>query len=102
MKSKLGVPDSRALADFLPSVTIKAKDLANEITSHNVKKEQALRGELPIAGEHVKNNQNMREMLAKSGIYPETLPMEEDTKKLQRRMKSEDKKLPKVAKKLKE
>lgn len=102
MKNKLGVPDSRALADFLPSVTIKAKDLANEITSHNVKKEQSLRGEMPITHEHVKSNRNMREMLAKSGIYPETLPPEEDTKKLQRRIKSEDKKLPKIVKKLKE
>lgn len=102
MKKKLGVPESRALADFLPSVTIKAKDLANEITSHNVKKEQSLCGEMPITGEHVKNNRNMREMLTKNGIQPEALPPGEDTKKLQRRIKSEDKKLSKVVKKLKE
>ena len=61
MKTKLGVPDSRALADFLPSVTIKAKDFENEITSFNVKKDQNLKGELPITSEHVKNNQNVRQ-----------------------------------------
>ncbi|MCX6789868.1 MAG: DNA damage-inducible protein D [Candidatus Gribaldobacteria bacterium] len=101
MKNKLGVPDGRPLADFLPGVTIKAKDLANEITSFNVKKDQALKGETPITYEHVKNNENMREMLAKSGIQPEALPPEEDTKKLERKLKSENKKLPKSAKKLK-
>ncbi|MDP2918001.1 MAG: DNA damage-inducible protein D [bacterium] len=101
MKDKLGVPKKSPLADFLPGVTIKAKDLANEITSFNVKKERSLQGETPITGEHVKNNQNMREMLAKSGIYPESLPAEEDTKKFERKLKSEGKKLPKVVKKLK-
>lgn len=102
MKNKLGVPNKRPLADFLPKVTIKAKDLANEITSFNVKKDQNLKGEMPITSEHVKNNQNMRELLSKSGICPETLPPEEDAKKLKRRLKSEDKKLPKTVKKLKD
>ncbi|MFH1048356.1 MAG: DNA damage-inducible protein D [Patescibacteria group bacterium] len=102
MKKKLGIPDKRPLADFLPSVTIKAKDLATEITSFNLKKDQALKGEMPITSEHVKNNQNIREVLGKSGIYPETLPPEEDTKKLERKLKSEDKKLPKAVKKLKD
>lgn len=101
MKARLGVPDYRPLADFLPGVTIKAKDLANEITSHNVKKDQTLKGETPITSEHIKSNVNMREMLAKSGIYPEALLPEEDTKKLERKLKSEDKKLPKMVKKLK-
>lgn len=101
MKDRLRVPEKRPLADFLPSVTIKAKDLANEITSHNVKQDRALHGEAPISHEHVKNNENMREMLAKSGIRPESLPSEEDTKKLERKLKSEDKKLPKSVKKLK-
>lgn len=101
MKNKLGVSDKRPLADFLPSVTIKAKDLANEITGFNVKKDQSLKGEMPITGEHTKNNQNMREMLRKSGIYPENLPAEDDTKKLERKLKSESKKLPKAVKKLK-
>lgn len=101
MKHKLGVPDNRPLADFLPGVTIKAKDLASEITSFNVKKDATLTGEPPITHEHVKNNENMRDMLAKSGIHPEALPPEEDIKKLERKLKSEDKKLPKTANKLK-
>ncbi len=101
MKDRLGVPENRPLADFLPGVTIKAKDLANEITSFNVKKDQSLKGEMPITSEHVKNNQNMRDLLAKSGIFPDALPPGEDTKKLRRKLKSEDKKLPKSVKKLK-
>lgn len=95
MKDRLGVPDKRPLADFLPSVTIKAKDLASEITNHNVKQDQTLQGEVPIAHEHVKNNENMREMLTKSGIRPEELPPEEDIKQLERKLKAENKSLPK-------
>ena len=101
MKSKMSVPDNRALADFLPSVTIKGKDLANEITNHNVKKDTSMQGEAIISDEHEKNNLNMREVLTKSGIYPESLPPE-DIKKLERRGEAEDKKLPRVVKKLKE
>jgi DNA-damage-inducible protein D len=101
MKDRLGVQENRPLADFLPGVTIKAKDLANEITSHNLKKDKTLRGETPITDEHVKNNENMREMLAKSGIRPEDLPPEEDLKKIERKLKSDDKKLPRSVKKLK-
>ncbi len=100
MKDRLGVPASRPLADFLPSVTIKAKDLASEITNHNVKLDRALQGEVPIAFEHIKNNENMREMLGKSGIRPESLPAEEDIKLLQRKVKEESKLLPKSTKKL--
>ena len=100
MKNRLGVKNSRALADFLPAVTIKAKDLANEITNHNVKRDRSLQGEPIITDEHVKNNQNMRDMLVKSGIYPESLPAEEDIKKLGRKLKSSDKKLAKSVKKL--
>ena len=101
MKVWLGVVGKRPLTDFLPAVTVKAKDLANEIANHNVKKDASLRGEDPIASEHVKNNRNMRDMLVKSGIYPENLPAEEDIKKAERRLKSEGKKLPKTAKRLK-
>lgn len=100
MKDKLWAHPRRALADFLPSVTIKAKDLANEITSFNVKKDTRLKGEVPITGEHVKNNQNVRQALVKGGIIPEALPPEEDIKKLERKLKSENKKLPKNVKKL--
>lgn len=101
MKNRLGVPDKRPLADFLPSVTIKAKDLTNEITNHNVKTNRALQGEAIITGEHVKNNRNMREMLGKSGIEPENLPPEEDVKKLGRKLKSENRKLPRNVRKIK-
>jgi DNA-damage-inducible protein D len=100
MKRRLNMPASRALADFLPTVTIKAKDLANEITNHNVRTNHGLRGEEAVTHEHVRNNENMREMLGKSGIRPELLPPEEDAKKLERRIKSEGKKLPKSSPKL--
>jgi len=92
MKKKLGVPDKRALADFLPTITIKAKDLAAEITSFNTQKHN-LRGEVPITAEHVKNNKDVRQLLGKSGIKPDELPPEEDIKKLERRLKAENKKL---------
>jgi len=100
MKNKLGISDKRALADFLPSVTIKARDLANEITSFNVKKDLRLAGESLITGEHIKNNRNVREALVKGGIVPEALPAEEDIKKLERKIKAENKKLSKETKKL--
>jgi len=94
MKHKLGIPESRPLADFLPSITIKAKDLATEITNFNVKKND-LKGESKITNEHVKNNQDVRNLLGKSGIIPEQLPAEEDIKKLERRVNSADKELSK-------
>ena len=100
MKKKLGMPEKRPLADFLPTITIKAKDLAAEITSFNTKKNN-LRGEPAITGEHVKNNKDVRDLLGKSGIRPEALPPEEDIKKLQRRLQSEGKKIAKDVKKLK-
>ena len=100
MKQKLGMPQNRPLADFLPTITIKAKDLAAEITSFNTKKNN-LRGERFITYEHVKNNQDVRDLLGKSGIKPEALPPEEDIKKLERRLKSEGKKIAKDVKRLK-
>ncbi len=93
MKQKLKISPSRTLADFLPAITIKAKDLANEITNFTLKREVNMRGEGAISNEHVKNNKNMRELLGKSGIKPEVLPPEEDIKKVGRRLKSEGKKL---------
>lgn len=99
MKKKLGVPEKRPLADFLPTITIKAKDFAAEITSFNTKKNN-LRGEQSITGEHIKNNSDVRDLLGKSGIRPEALPPEEDIKKLQRRFQSEGKKIAKDVKKL--
>jgi DNA-damage-inducible protein D len=92
MKKKLGVPVKRPLADFLPTITIKAKDLAAEITSFNTKKKD-LRGEESLTAEHVKNNKDVRQLLGKSGIRPEALPPEEDVKKLKRHLEAENRKL---------
>ena len=94
MKRKLGIADSRPLADFLPTITISAKQLATEITNFNVKKND-LKGENKITNEHVKNNQDVRTLLGKSDIIPEQLPAEEDIKKLERRVKSADKEISK-------
>ena len=92
MKDRLGVPDSRALADFLPTITIKAKDFATEITNFNLKKDDRLRNEDTISRDHVKNNQDVRKVLTDRGIRPEELPPAEDIKKLERRVKAEEKK----------
>lgn len=99
MKERLAVPDGRPLADFLPTITIKAKDFANEITNTQVK-QQDLRGENSITHEHVKNNRDVRKLLTDRNILPEQLPAAEDAKKLERRLKSEEKKLPKQTPKL--
>jgi DNA-damage-inducible protein D len=101
MKDRMGVPDGRPLADFLSPLAITAKNLANEITSHKLKEDQSLHGENPITTEHVTSNDNVRETLTKSGIYPEALPPEQDIKKIDRKLKSEEKKLPGAVKKLK-
>lgn len=101
MKKKMGMSEKRPLADFLPTITIKAKDLAAEITSFNTKKNN-LRGEVTITGEHIKNNKDVRDLLGKSGIKPESLPPEEDIKKLQRRLHSESKKIAKNVKMIKD
>lgn len=90
MKKKMGIPENRPLADFLPTITITAKQLATEITNFNVKQHD-LKGETKITDEHVKNNKDVRGLLGKSGIKPEQLPAEEDIKKLERRVKSADK-----------
>lgn len=95
MKDRLGVPDNRALADFLPTITIKAKDFAAEITNFNIKKDEQLRNESSISRDHVRNNQDVRKVLTDRGIKPEELPADEDIKKLERRVKSEEKKLAK-------
>ncbi|MGH9949629.1 MAG: DNA damage-inducible protein D [Pyrinomonadaceae bacterium] len=100
MKRKLGVPQGRALADFLPTLTIKAKDFATELTSHNVI-EKDLRGEGSISNEHVDNNAAVRKMLRERGVSPESLPAAEDASKVKRKLESEKKKVLKDGKKLK-
>lgn len=92
MKHQLSVPANRPLADFLPTITIKAKDFANEITNYNIKQHE-LDSEGRITCEHVKNNEEIRKLLRDRGIVPETLPPGEDVKKVERRLKSEEKKL---------
>lgn len=99
MKKKLGVSDKRPLADFLPTLTIAAKNLATEMTNYNVE-EKDLQGEGAITTEHVQNNLSVREMLGTRGIKPEELPPSEDIKKLERRVKSQEKKLAKESGKL--
>ena len=98
MKTRLGVPDSRPLDDFWPTITIKAKDFANEITNFNIKRD-GLSNEPSISVEHVKNNRDVRDLLLKRGIQPEALPAAEDLKKVERRVQSEAKKLPTPKKK---
>ncbi len=92
MKSKLNVPTNRPLADFLPTITITAKNLATEITNFKVKNSD-LTGEDKITGEHIKNNLGVRELLGKSGIKPEELPPEEDIKKLDKKVKMNEKQI---------
>lgn len=94
MKDKYGIVKSRPLADFLPTLTIAAKNLATEMTNHNVAQSD-LQGEGAITHEHVKNNESVRNMLGQRGIKPERLAAEEDLQKLERRVKSEEKKLAK-------
>lgn len=93
MKDRYGVSRNRSLADFLPTIVIKAKDLATEMTNFTVK-DSDLRGEPRISREHVTNNRNVRGALTQSGIYPELLPAEEDAKKVERRHKSEERQIP--------
>lgn len=99
MKNRLGISSNRPLADFLPTLTIAAKNLATEMTNYNVENKD-LYGENPITAEHVQNNTSVREMLANRGIKPENLPAAEDIKKLERRVDSEQKKIEKATKKL--
>lgn len=91
MKQRLGMPQTRPLADFLPTISIKAKDFAAEMTSVNVQAKD-LKGESSITKEHVDNNAAVRQMLIERGIVPENLPPAEDAKKVERRLESEKKK----------
>jgi DNA-damage-inducible protein D len=99
MKDKFGITQTRPLADFLPTLTIAAKNLATEMTNHNVQQAD-LQGEPSIIHEHVQNNLSVRQMLDERCIKPEALPPKEDLKKLERRVKSEEKKLGKQADRL--
>ena len=99
MKQRLGIKSTRPLADFLPTLTIAAKNLATEMTNHNVEQKD-LYGEQSITTEHVQNNQSVRQMLGSRGIKPEELPAAEDIKKVERRVTSNEKKIEKTSQKL--
>ena len=90
LKKKMGIPASRPLADFLPTISIKAKDFAAEMTSVNVQAKD-LQGETLIAKEHIDNNAAVRQMLVERGIVPENLPPAEDVKKVERRLANDNK-----------
>jgi len=92
LKKKMGIPDNRPVADFLPTISIKAKDLAAEMTGLNAQSKD-LKGLGKIEKEHIDNNMAVRDMLTKRGIVPENLPPAEDVKKLQRKLNADEKKL---------
>ena len=99
MKRRLGIKSARPLADFLPTLTIAAKNLATEMTNYNVENKD-LYGEKDITVEHVQNNQSVRQMLGQRGIRPEDLPAAEDIKKVERRVTGNEKKIEKTTRKL--
>ena len=94
MKARYGIKDSKPIADVMPTVGIRAKDLATEMTTINTE-DQDLRGKQPIKQEHVANNAEVREALLKRKIHLENLPPEEDTKKLERQLKASNKQIAK-------
>jgi len=91
MKAQWKVPDHRPLADFSPTILLKAKDFAAEITIFNARQHE-MHSEGAISREHVTNNEAVRKTLLERGIRPEALPAAEDVKKLERRLTSQDKK----------
>ena len=99
MKKRLGVKGNRPLADFLPTLTIAAKNLATEMTNYNVE-DKDLYGEQTITKEHIQNNHSVRQMLGQRGIKPEELPPSEDIKKLERKVARDEKKIEQNSQKL--
>jgi DNA-damage-inducible protein D len=91
MKAQWKVPDKRPLADFAPTIILKAKDFATEITIFNARANQ-LSSETAISNEHITNNQAVRDTLLTRGICPESLPAAKDVKKVERRLASNEKK----------
>lgn len=91
MKAQWKVPDNRPLADFAPTIILKAKDFATEITIFNARQHQ-MGSEAAISNEHITNNQAVRKTLLERGIRPESLPPAEDVKKVERRLLADDKK----------
>lgn len=100
LKRKMSVPENRPIADFLPTITIKAKDLAAEMTGLNVQSKDLI-GQVKIEKEHIDNNFAVRNMLKNRGIVPENLNPATDVKKIQRKLESDEKKVLKTLKKRK-
>lgn len=96
MKDRLGVPANRPLADFLPTITVKAKDFATELTNVQVQQDD-LTSEGAVTDRHVRNNRDVRDLLVQRKIVPESLPAAEDIKKVERRLKADEKRLPRKA-----
>ena len=94
MKRQLGIPEKKPLADGLSTLAINAKNLAASMTTYNIEKKD-LQGLSQIEVEHVDNNRGVRSVLMERGIKPESLPAEEDTKKIERRVRADEKKLSK-------
>jgi len=92
MKTKWNIQENKPLADFMPTILLKAKDFATEITIFNAK-DKNMKTENEISNEHITNNRSVRKILKSRGIVPENLPPEEDVKKVERKIKSEDKKM---------
>lgn len=92
MKDRWGIKSTKALADFMSTILLKAKDFATEITIFNAK-DKKMSTEKQLSDEHVTNNQSVRKTLISRGIVPENLPPEEDVKKVERRIASEGKKM---------
>lgn len=99
MKNRLGIKSTRPLADFLPTLTIAAKNLATEMTNYNVEQKD-LYGEPIIAQEHIQNNKSVRDMLGERGIKSENLPAAEDVKKVERKVAKNEKLIEKHSSKL--
>ncbi len=97
LKNKMGVPENRPLADFLPTISIKAKDLAAEMTGLNTQTKD-LHGQAPIEKEHIDNSAAVRKMLGERGIIPENLPPADDIKKIQRKLGGDEKNMLKEVK----
>ena len=91
MKAKYKIKDTKPLADFMPTILLKAKDFATEITIHNAK-ENNMYTENKISNEHITNNKAVRETLISRGITPENLPAQEDVKKVERKLNTDNKK----------
>ena len=99
MKLKYNIKDNKPLADFMPTILLKAKDFATEITIHNAKEHQ-MNSEKQISDEHITNNKTVRNTLISRGIIPETLSPQEDVKKIERKLLFTDKKVIKNSDKL--